>query len=490
MHPFALLAVSLIGLHQTPAGAQMHIRLTTPVGSYASKEGAVVSGVLIAPVETATGEVLLPEGSTLTGSVKQVKRVGFGIKHETATLELQFREVTLPTGVSLPLSSRLYDVDNGRERVSAEGSILGVRSTSSISYRVSGYIRTLLGWEIHARLALWAVKMLLVQVPEPEIYYSPGAELTLALTEPVTSMAWPESNAPLTADDQVQLRSIVAEMPYRTTSAKSRPSDLVNMIFVGTRDQITDAFTAAGWTQASTPSFRTRFVGARAVAEGLGYQTAPMSKLRLNDAPPDMSWQKGLNDVAKRHHVRIWRQPETWDGRELWVGAATRDVDYAYLRPGSTFTHRIEQDIDLERDKIAYDLQFTSCTNLVDWWDRPGAPTEAHNATGDPMSTDGRLAVIRLNDCSAPRVLENADAPPLREHGNYFERLLRREILSVRSDLYRTNTYWRTYEGTRWLVMAIKHRNRPPAANPAEIQPSGTVAGSLRSRVLNSSWLR
>ncbi len=66
-------------------------------------------------------------------------------------------------------------------------------------------------------------------------------------------------------------------------------------------------------------------------------------------------------------------------------------------------THKIAQDVDEERDKIAHDFEFTACTDMIDWWDRPGAPTAARNATGDLMETDGRLAVMRLNSCTSPR---------------------------------------------------------------------------------------
>ena len=486
MYSLAVLAVSLIGLHQTPAGTQLHIRLTTPVGSYASQPGDPVNGVLIAPVLSPAGEILLPEGSSVLGRVQRVKRVGLGVKHETATLELAFDRLTLPNNVTLPLASRVYEVDNSRERVTADGDILGVRATASIGYRVSGYIRTALRWEIHAHLALLATKLILVHVPEPEIYYPPGSEVTLALTDPVVSRAWPDAGEQLTSGEDEQLRRLVAEMPYRTMSRTGRPSDLINMIFVGTHQRIAEAFTAAGWMEPSPATLRSRLVGARAVIENLGYPTAPISHQTLNDRPPDMAWQKNLNDVAKRHHVRIWKQSQTWNGQEVWLGAATRDVDYAYLRPTSAgVTHRIEQDIDRERDKIAYDLHFTSCTNLVDWWDRPGAPLDAHNATGDPMTTDGRLAVIRFNDCRAPR-LAVATAETLPEHGRFFERLLRREILSCRSDYYRTNLYWRSYEGTRWLVTAIRHRHNKTA------DPDYTSAAYRSSfeRVFNSSWLR
>ena len=57
----------------------------------------------------------------------------------------------------------------------------------------------------------------------------------------------------------------------------------------------------------------------RAVAELRGDVAAPMSPLLLNGAAPDMSWQKGLNDVSKRHHIRMWREAGTWRGQ--------RDVD-------------------------------------------------------------------------------------------------------------------------------------------------------------------
>ena len=46
---------------------------------------------------------------------------------------------------------------------------------------------------MHARLAFWAIKTLLVRIPEPEIYYPSGVEMTLALSEPVYGQPQPES---------------------------------------------------------------------------------------------------------------------------------------------------------------------------------------------------------------------------------------------------------------------------------------------------------
>lgn len=487
MLPYLLLSLNLLTFRPAPIGTRLHVRLTNSVGSYASKAGMPIGAVVIAPVAV-NGETLLPAGSTLSGSVNWVHRVGLGVRHETAAISLEFSEVSLPDGQSFPLDARLVQVDNSRERVTDDGAIRGVRATNSLSYRVSGYVRTALSWEVESQVALWAIKTLVVQVPEPEIYFPAGAELTLALTGPLlsnTHTRFKPVARPLTEDERAGLETLMAEIPYRAYArSPNRPSDLVNMVFIGSREQVSSAFTAAGWTETSAPSLRSRIGWIRAVAEGRGYKTAYMSPLLLNDIEADMSWQKGLNDVAKRHHVRMWRQSATWDGEEVWIGAATRDVDYAYLRPGQPFTHRIQEDVDQERDKIAHDLEFTACADVVDWWERPGVTRVSHNATGDPMNTDARLAVIRLNDCHLPRLsTETSEANPVRARGNKFHRFVRREILSARSDLLRNNLYWRGYEGARWIVTAIR-QHRHQTADPDRI-PTARAAGLERSSV---SW--
>jgi hypothetical protein len=63
------------------------------------------------------GETVLEAGSALLGRVKSVTRVGFGLRHETAGLDLEFNRITTPDGESIPISTQVAEVDNGRERV-------------------------------------------------------------------------------------------------------------------------------------------------------------------------------------------------------------------------------------------------------------------------------------------------------------------------------------------------------------------------------------
>jgi LssY C-terminus len=458
--PFLFFLMNPLPIRQAPAGSQVHIRLTTTVGSYASRAGTRVNAVLIAPLMV-DGETVLPAGSGVSGSVRRVARVGLGIRHETAALDLEFHEVALPGGDPVALGARVAEVDNARELVTRAGRIHGVRATDSASYRVSGYVRTLLfRCDLHATLAVWIVRAAVINLPEPEIYLPAGAELTLTLTEPlwVASFVDDQVTHRLPDDERADLLRAMASLPSRThATARQRPSDLTNVALLGSRERISAAFTAAGWTAPRALSFRRRVQWLRAVGERHGFDSAPMSSLLLNGAQADMAWEKGLNDVSKRHHIRLWKQADLWDGQELWIGAATRDVDFGFLRPGRPFTHKIAAEVDQERDKVAYDLVFTGCTRSLEWAGRTDVPRVTENGTGDRMTTDTRLAVIELNDCRAPRLsTETVDSAPVPIHGGRLALFARREILSARSDLIRNNWYWRGLEATRWMVGVVR----------------------------------
>lgn len=482
-----LLSIATLSLRPLPEGTPLHIRLTTAVGSYASVPGSAVRAVLIAPVKQ-DDEIVLAAGTTLAGRVKSVTRVGLGLRHETAGLDLVFDRITPLGGEPVPLGARVSGVDNGRERVTSDGRIHGVRSTGSMSYRVSGYIRTVLEWEVHAELAEWVIRSLVMEVPEPEIYYPAGVELTLMLTRPLLVPPPPPSQQDvaqtLSADDREELSHIVAAVPDRTqTPISGRNSDLTNVLLIGSRSELADAFQAAGWTEPGPDSLRDRIHWIRAAGELRGDEAAPMSKLLLNGEEPDSSWQKGLNDVAKRHHIRLWQTAGTWHGRPLWIGAATRDVDFAYLRPGRKLAHKIDEDVDAERDKVAYDLAFSNCAGVLDWIGRPGVPPYTHNSTGDPIATDGRMVVVELNDCRAPRPAnETFDPVPLPAHGDKLQRFTRREILSARNDFLRTNLYWRSFEASRWIVEYFRERRQRHIPDPVLLSKSAPIRTVAISR--------
>ena len=59
-------------------------------------------------------------------------------------------------------------------------------------------------------------------------------------------------------------------------------------------------------------------------------------------------------------------------------------------------------------------------------------------------------------------------------HGKAWQLILRRQILNARSDLIRHNIYWRSFEGLRFLVAAV--RRKP------DVDPDAPLADSFVNR--------
>ena len=127
-----------------------------------------------------------------------------------------------------------------------------------------------------------------------------------------------------------------------------------------------------------------------------GYSSAPVSSLLIAGRPPDLVFQKSLDTFAKRHHLRIWKLTQTYNGQEVWVGAATHDIATMNSRGGSKWSHRIDPHVDRERDWVETDLLFVGTGVAYADVERPAAPKKLANATGDEIVTDGKLTVVQL----------------------------------------------------------------------------------------------
>ena len=118
--------------------------------------------------------------------------------------------------------------------------------------------------------------------------------------------------------------------------------------------------------------------------------------LLLDTKPPDLVFQKMNNTFAQRHHLRVWKRPDTFEGKTVWVIAATHDTGIEFSEQNRTFIHKIDSLIDRERAKVTNDLLFTGRVESVALVERPAVPQRSENATGDVLETDGMMAVLIL----------------------------------------------------------------------------------------------
>jgi len=165
-------------------------------------------------------------------------------------------------------------------------------------------------------------------------------------------------------------------VPSYTITGDGLPGDPVNLVLVGTREQLHAAFAAAGWSTADRLGLKSSWNMVRAFVLNLPYPTAPFSTLYLFGRGQDLGFQKAIdNSPRKRHHIRFWaldvalaeaawgtarfwlntdRPPE--DARVCWVGAGTRDTGFSLTQLTFQITHATDSDTNAERDYIVAEL--------------------------------------------------------------------------------------------------------------------------------------
>lgn len=380
-----------------PGGTDLSVRLTDKVASEAAAQPAAVHAVVIAPV-IVNGVVTISAGAQLTGSVKQAKAA---TDKDAAQLQLVFTE--LRDGAQrAAISAVVSSLDNSREKVDGKGVIQGVAPGDIYSARIDQGISKLQNSDRFSGLAgliQGAKKALKIQDPDANIDYDPGVEFTLRVTQPFD---WSAGDHGPTANlqpfpNQDALGGWVNREPFRTVAQNPpRPSDVTNIMLLGTEEEIRAAFGKAGWAEPSQLNFQSKLETARALIEDRGYKEGPMSLLFLDGQAPAMAFQKGNNTFAQRHHIRIFRRLETFDGKPVWLCSSTHDSGIDFSERDRTFIHKIDSNIDQERAKVVDDLLFTGMVRSLALVERPDVPKDATNATGDVLKTDGAMAVLLL----------------------------------------------------------------------------------------------
>jgi len=389
------LALPVLAL-EVPAGAQLQVRLKTKIASNTSKPDDPVETMVIAPVMV-HGALAIPAGVTLRGVVTGASAATDPTVR--ATLALDFRELEMG-GRRIRVHTLLTAVENARESVNDKGEIQGILANETLSARMDSGIDKVT--EKYSGLGgfLSAAKKAVFKETEGDISYDSGVEMDLKLTAALTLTGAP----PPAADAALQpvadpraLIGLVNRQPFQTRAQKPpKESDITTLMFIGSQEELQGAFAGAGWSQASKLGEKSKLETLRALAEDRGYSEAPVSILYLDGRPPDMVFEKTNNTFSKRHHLRIWLRPDPYRGQPVWVCAATHDTGIDFSAKDRTFIHRIDSQIDLERSKVVNDLVLTGKVQSLEMVDRPNVPRNGQNATGDNLTTDGKMAVLIL----------------------------------------------------------------------------------------------
>ena len=193
---------------------------------------------------------------------------------------------------------------------------------------------------------------------------------------------------------------LLSRIPRRVSDQAKNPGDMVNVLILGTQDQVMQVFTSGGWVQVDKDVGSTVMNALINSLQKKDYLTMPMSILYLFDRPQDYGFahSEPVRVAESRNHLRVWKSPYEVQGRPLWCVAATHDIGFERDQRNNGVTHKIDPAIDSEREYVNGTL---SGTGLVVQRDHvtPSDPlTTAKTATGGEFHSDGRILVLVLKD--------------------------------------------------------------------------------------------
>jgi len=197
----------------------------------------------------------------------------------------------------------------------------------------------------------------------------------------------------------------LSKIPRRVSDQQGNPGDMVNVLILGTQDQVVKTFAAAGWVHVDSSVGDTVLTGLVDSLEKKDYLTMPMSTLYLFNRPQDYGFAHAepVKVVMSRNHLRVWKSPYEIGGRQVWCIAATHDIGFERDQRNNSVTHKIDPSIDGEREYVNDTLSSTGLVAQRDHVTPPDAMTSAKTATGGEFHSDGRIVVLVLRD-AAPSV--------------------------------------------------------------------------------------
>lgn len=199
----------------------------------------------------------------------------------------------------------------------------------------------------------------------------------------------------------------------RTRTSDGLLGDPLNLAVRGTGEQLATAMVKSGWILADPVTLSSSIGIVRSTLTRRSYPTAPVSPLLLFERSQDAAFQQEVEgNPAQRHHVRFWRTPQGWPlpgGTHVdWLAAGTYDRRVGLSLFTLQITHKIDADIDVERDYIVESLTRAEAEVSVDVLRDFTTSYHSRNGGGDNVHTDGNLPIIDVT-----RVVPAPDSPDL-----------------------------------------------------------------------------
>jgi hypothetical protein len=345
-------------------GTPVIVQLDESISSAHARVGDQLSFRVVQDVNV-EGLTVIPAGSTASGSLVRVhhRRVlGMG-----GNLVLKLDSVELANGDQVSLRARKE-----------------VKGTSHT-------------WRMAAGMAITSIFYFPVA---PVFLLTRGDNCTALKSTEITAQingttSLVANDFPVTTASTSDLHQAIQFIPPRVLNGEGRQGDMVNLLFIGRKEDLQTAFDSAGWVKPEHWKLRSAW---HIVTQRTHYVRQPMSRFFLFGRTQDYAY--ALPDpkaiMSHRHHIRIWKTGHEVDGNPVWAGAATHDVAIEVAKRGRLFNHRIDPNVDSERDFIGANLSETPVPARESYVEGAEPVFKAQTASGQDYYSDSKILLVDL----------------------------------------------------------------------------------------------
>jgi len=353
-----------------PNGTPIHLQLAETISTANATLGQHVPFVVVEDV-VRDGVTVIPEGTAVTGTVAKVSKKLLAARPDKLALSVD--SLTLDDGQKLRLQGELHVKGATRYfRIMA-----GVVTTGLVFLPAAPRFRLVRGDNA-------------VALKSTEVTAYVQNETTLA-----ASIKRPEPGT--------EFSHLLTFLPNRVLNRQGRAGDMVNLVFVATQDVLQRAFERAGWVQVDMSKPK---IAWGVLEHGVHYAKLPMAHFFLYGRTQDYSYSMPdpMHILSQRHHLRVWRTDCNVNGTPVWVAAATHDVAIEMNAWKLHVTHRIDPEVDAERDFIAKTLEDTRLVTRHNYVTPPEPVYQATTTGGQPYFSDSRLLLLELHREDQPEL--------------------------------------------------------------------------------------
>lgn len=192
-------------------------------------------------------------------------------------------------------------------------------------------------------------------------------------------------------------QGLFAAAPRFSEDIIGRPMEPVNVILVGSENDVAKAFAGAGWQPTDRITLANSWQLLVAELFNRPDPTAPGAPSFWRGNPNRWGFERPTqsNSARERRHIHVWNTPFRVGVIPVWIGTVHRDVSPKTSFGFSLPVHSIDPAVDRERANLLSEFEKGSCVRQI----RQAAvnePMMGQSAAGSGFFTDGMALIVNL----------------------------------------------------------------------------------------------